>query len=390
MKDDYEPKDTIPFELGRHFAHLGDTSGVVITDEELETALRRLQDAVANQVVPDVWGRLAAEGDAAMEVEPSALYVSPTPESTQGVIDSNRPVADHPKGKRGLGRSRRWGRVASGVAAAAVLFGLFATPVGGKVMAGAMKTLYFQNLMGVNEDDLTQIESALTNVSENGTAKHIDLHKYGSVQMSGGEYVQPNPTLAQAKKLAGIPIKMLPGFDAKKDNVDYVAARDVTFHFNVDAINDLLHRLGGKTEFPASVKGQPIVLHVPAQITEQVAEGGNYMNLSALQMPTVQVPSGVDLNQVRQALIDLPFLPTDLQQSLSEMQNWKDTLYVPVDGKVTNLTLNGYPAVLQYEGTGVQPTIIWLEHGILYRLQGSPQMFPTAQSIVEQAKELTE
>lgn len=287
--------------------------------------------------------------------------------------------------KAGLPR-RAWRRIAWGTAAAAVLIGVVATPLGGKAMAAAMQTFYFHNLVGVSVSDLNQIQQALVT---SGVQK-IDLKQYGSVQVMGSNSgFQQNLSLQQASKLVGYPVKTLPGFVAKHDFLGYQSGNEVIFHLNVNAINSLVARLGGKVMFPTSVNEQPIAVQVPPQVVENVVVRGTEVSLTMRRLPVVQVPDNVDMNQVRQALIGLPFLPQDIQQSLTTSSNWQDTLYLPVGGKAINMTLNGNPAVLQVLPGGQQRQIMWLEHGVLYQLSGSTEAFPTNASIIAQAKGLS-
>jgi len=290
-------------------------------------------------------------------------------------------------GKAKASHRRMWRRVAWGAVAAVALIGVVATPLGSKAMAAAMQTLYFHNLVGVGQSDINQIQQAL----QTSGVQSIDLKRYGSLQVTGGNGgAQQNLSLAQASKLAGYPIKTLPGFDAKQDSLSYTPGYGVVFRLNVNAINGLIATLGGKTKFPASVNQQPISVQVPPQFYETVGQNGNGMFLSILQIPTVQVPDSVNMNEVRQALMGLPFLPSDIRQSLATSSNWQNSIYVADGGSVTNMTLNGYSAVLQSMPGGQQRSVVWMENGKLYRLSGPPRAFPTDASIVAEAKELSQ
>ncbi|MFD1673879.1 hypothetical protein [Alicyclobacillus fodiniaquatilis] len=387
MKDEEMQKDPTQSQETGKLAYFRDAGAFALTDAEIEAALQRLQMTVREESVPLAW-TVSDEVHAPFETGGAQVNgeLQNSADALQSVASSKTNVVHlNAKRVRAAGAKRIW-RFASGVVAAAVLVGLMVTPIGNKVMAGAMQALYFHNIVGVGQDDMNQIEKAL---STSGTSR-IDLKQYGSMEVSGGSDAEPNLTLAKAQQLMGIPVKALPGYDAKQDSVYYTPGENITFRLHVAAINQLIHRFGGATDFPPAVDSKAIVFHVPARTDEEVdGKDGRWMDLDELQMPSIEVPSGVDLNQIRQALLNLPFLPSDIRQSLSTSADWKDTLYVPVDGKVTNLSVNGYAAILQNNGQGSNPSILWLENGVLYELSGSTKTFPTDAALVAQAKELT-
>lgn len=414
--DRHEHKDSTLFRKPSKLTRGQTERDFAITEEEVELALRRLQARVEGEAPAAFWQPNVAPERPEGEGQTPAHLVPPM---THGeVVSTGAPQRDlqqpenaglsvlgaSPKGtsllsdtlgvsrkakghqKAGLPR-RAWRRIAWGTAAAAVLIGVVATPLGGKAMAAAMQTFYFHNLVGVSVSDLNQIQQALVT---SGVQK-IDLKQYGSVQVMGSNNkgFQQNLSVQQASKLVGYPIKTLPGFDAKRDLLSYQSGNQVIFHLNVNAINSLVARLGGKAMFPTSVNEQPIAVQVPPQVVENVVVRGTEVSLTMRKLPVVQVPDNVDMNQVRQALIGLPFLPQDIRQSLTTSSNWQDTLYLPVGGKAINMTLNGNPAVLQVLPGGQQRQIMWLEHGVLYQLSGSTEAFPTNASIIAQAKGLS-
>lgn len=358
-----------------------------VTEEEIEQALGRLYAVVEGEQAPETW-KSETDAQAWQPLEPVQL------EET-GVLSAD--VAQ-PKKRGGRSRNysarrrRRWAWTA---AAAVVVVGTLLSPFGTKAMAAAMQTLYFHNVVGVGQDDLSQIQQALQGATGTASSQSIDLKQYGSVDVSGDSNGnQSNLTVDAASKLVGYSIATLPGFDASHDTVYYSPSSQVTFRLKTGAINSLIERLGGKNPLPSSVNEEPVVVQIPARVSEDVSgKNSNVdMSLTQMKMPTVQVPGDVDLNQVKQALLDLPFLPSDIRQSLQTSTNWQDTLYVPVGGKVTNLTVNGYSAVLQTYGSGDSQdrSMLWVEHGVLYQLSGSPSAFLTDASIIAVAKELSQ
>lgn len=390
-------KESISFNSGQRGMRNATNDALVVTDEEVELALRNLQMIVAGESVPSIWQDEVADGwngeGAGVQSHREDGITEPISQMELSIasMDSaarlSREPSHHVETSRSKSSRRRtWRKAAFGGVAAVVLVGLLASPLGSKAMAAAMQTLYFHNIVGVGQNDLNQIQQAFYSSG----VQNIDLKQYGSVEVSGNQGGQQNVTVDDASKLIGFPVKTLPGFNPKTDNLSYTQSSSVTFRLNVGAINQLFSQLGGKDAFPDSVNQEPITVQVPPQIYESVSGAKSQMFLSIRKMQTIQVPGNVDMNQVRNALMGLPFLPSDIRQSLQTSADWQDTLYLPVGGKLTNMTINGYTAILQSYPGSQQRSIIWLENGVLYQLNGSLQAFPTDASIISLAKELSQ
>ncbi len=393
MKDNFR-KGITPSEPELESEYTQGACSFVLHNDEIEMALTRLQATVSGEKTHERWTSFETANSPVLDIQDRDSN-APSDGSSEAANFvhyfevSQKPQSESSKLRVVTPNHKRWGKLISGTASVAVLIGLFASPMGSKAIAGAMHTLYIQNVVGVGHDDLTQVENALSSVTDGGTKK-VDLKAYGSVEISGRNNQTQSLTLSDASTRMEIPIKALPGLDVKHDKVDFTDEQDITLHLKVDAINRLITQLGGKETLPKAVDGEPIVIHIPGQLSEHVGSGGKDMNLNEIQMPSIQVPSDVDMNQVRQVLLDLPFLPSEIRQSLLSSENWENTLYVPTDGKVTNLTINGYQAVLQNSGQGQRryASILWLENGVLFELSGTNQVFPTDDSLIAQAKEL--
>ncbi|MBX5437080.1 MAG: hypothetical protein IRZ33_07675 [Alicyclobacillaceae bacterium] len=363
-----------------------------ITQDDVEQAWQRFVRTVTNEPVPDVWrqssggaaaGPPPAGGDGAVVVREIAFDRSEPfrTESAAEAVGSAESVR-----RRRAFRHRRWWK---GMAAAAVLLaagGLFASPAGDRVLADAMQTLYFQNLMGVGGEDLTQIANAL----DDAGIHQVDLSQYGTVEKSGGDSESHAMTLAAAEQATGLSVPTLPNFNPASDHVFVTGARVYTFRLHVDAINRLIRMLGGTHPLPQAADGVPIVVRLPGQVFEQSQDAnGSSVGLDVTGVPTVEVPPDVDLNAVRQALIGLPFLPSDIRQSLMQADEWQKTLYLPVGGQPVDVTVNGHAAVAVLASRGSGASITWLANGTLYQLTGSPKTFPTVHSLVQAAEALT-
>jgi hypothetical protein len=83
---------------------------------------------------------------------------------------------------------------------------------------------------------------------------------------------------------------------------------------------------------------------------------------------------------VRQALTGLPFLPSDIRQSL-QGSDWTQTVYVPAGGNAKTVQVGDHEVLIsEYHGSR---RAIWLAHGYAYQLIGSVSRFPTEVSLLK-------
>ncbi|MDB5083699.1 MAG: hypothetical protein JWN30_585, partial [Bacilli bacterium] len=227
---------------------------------------------------------------------------------------------------------------------------------------------------------------------------HIDLKQYGQID-SQGQNASRSVSIAEASQLMGHPIKPLPGTDPQNDRVSYASGSDIVFQLHTVPINTLLQRLGGKTTFPSTIDGRPFVFHVPPSVNlnnSNADQQHTSYNLQILKAPSLDVPAGVDIEQVRQALLDLPFLQGNARNSLLRTEDWKNTLFLPMgSGNTQNITLNGHEAVLN-SGPGFGE-LMWLQDGYIYTLEawtdsgqsGPPHSVPSTDNLISMAKEIS-
>ncbi|KIL40707.1 hypothetical protein SD70_11510 [Gordoniibacillus kamchatkensis] len=282
---------------------------------------------------------------------------------------STQPEAERPFTKNKL-RYRPW---LAAALAAGLTVGLFTTSWGDKALAAMLQTFRVRHLTGVaiGQEDWDKVTQAL---QQGGvSAQELSLDKFGTVSAKGGG--EPSRmTLAEASKAIGVPVKLLPGQQAEQvKDVLVVPQTEFTLLLHVDEVNRMLNRLGAKTTFPAAVDGQPIAGILPQSV--QVSDYGGGANRagtrSLLQMkqPQLDVPGNIDVEQVRKAVLDLPFLPADARRKLEGAADWRQTLFVPVNGKSGETRIGGREVI--YTGSGQWRAAIWLDGEWLYHLNGA-------------------
>jgi hypothetical protein len=371
-----------------------------VKDEPVPTAWQALKAQLAQGAETPVEG---VTGSDAMPTGAAMSDVSEQPDSRQqGTLELRQGMPDfqrdslaaelqdtkHPDARTHMGRARgRWWRLgAAGVAVVLCGAGLFGSPLGEKAIAAAMQTFYVHHLQTISPNEVQDILNNLEYNRKNHQS--YNLKHYGSIQVVSSEKTSLSPvSLGEAVKRSGYRIPSLPGVPQKDVTAQYMPQAQVTLRLHVGAINRLIWQLGGKTGFPANADGVPIVLTFPPQL-QLYAKDDKHISetLSVMRVPSVQVPQEVNLNQVRQALTGLPFLPDDVRRSL-QGPDWTHTVYVPANKDTRTVNVGGTDVVIE-SNHGLR-TALWLAHGYAFQLSGSTKVFPTEDAMLDAVKEIS-
>ncbi|WP_409340518.1 hypothetical protein [Paenibacillus sp. MBLB4367] len=305
-------------------------------------------------------------------------------EATEAASASMANVADGAWRTERPGK-RRLRRLTAGVAAAVMVIGLMATPLGDRALAAMQQTFRIQHMVGVgiSADDMTAISGLLDRGSPDGD-RSFNLAQYGTLTQSGGGEAR-TVTWEEAEKQMGAPLLQLGSSAAPV----FQPATTLTFHLNVEAVNRLLIRLGSSTTLPAEADGKAIRLHIPDGIATTGTLSGKPMRLLQFGKPELTVESGIDAATVREAVLGLPVLPDSLRTKLAGIGDWQSTLPVPArDGVTTSLRLGGHDAVMSVNGTNRY--LLWLNGDRMGLLSGDTKDFPTESTFKRAAEELVQ
>lgn len=115
---------------------------------------------------------------------------------------------------------------------------------------------------------------------------------------------------------------------------------------DADGINEFLARLGSGTLLPREIDGRTFTITIPGGSVGRYVDRVTDRTLVAFvgAAPTLQVPEGVDMLAVRDALLRLPVLPGNWKKALEGIDDWTRTLPVPdPTGRAEEITLDGAP-----------------------------------------------
>jgi hypothetical protein len=172
-----------------------------------------------------------------------------------------------------------------------------------------------------------------------------------------------------------VPSDLPSGFDSAP--TAYVSdAGTATYTLNVAEANALVQRMGlpifslpDATQYPTLTFN----LLVPkAAVLDYQNADGQHLLVGQMESPTLVIPQGIDMNALREDILQLPFLPTDLVAQLRQVKDWQHTLIVPVPSGASSsdVTMHGEPALLIEGKNGEGSAVLWQKNGLLYIVAG--------------------
>ncbi len=163
----------------------------------------------------------------------------------------------------------------------------------------------------------------------------------------------------------------------------------VTFTPDLKKVRAYLAAIGAaNVQLPDNLDGAPITLQMPptastlylekgasvrnAEGVPMPAVGQKFLYLGAGSSPTMNVPDGLNVDQIRTEVLKMPGLPADLVNQLKSIDDWRSTVVVPVvKGTSHEVSIQGQTglAIVQPDGQGA--SLIWPRDGKVYVISGS-------------------
>ncbi|ATW26042.1 hypothetical protein DCMF_15795 [Candidatus Formimonas warabiya] len=270
---------------------------------------------------------------------------------------------------------QKYRKLAGAVAAAACLGILFSfAPV--RTWAAQFLTLFrVQNVATttISVEDMEKISQAFDDQGIN-----LDIKNLGKVEnQKKGKHRSVD--LEEAKELLGytpLTPSYLPDNMAWSQELSYEPENIIAFTFDINNLNTVVEQLGGTHLFPENLDGQTFTLFLPDSVTVSAKSGEEGKNqaihLLQAKSPEMDVPKDVDVEEVRNAVLDLPVIPDDVKQKLAALKNWQNTLYVPqpAHGSTKPIKINGIDGVAITDQGKKDEILIWQDQGYFYSLGG--------------------
>jgi len=165
---------------------------------------------------------------------------------------------------------------------------------------------------------------------------------------------------------------------AKPTSSSYTLNVDVTKQYLAMANQPELNGL----PWPSGVTQLTFGLDTPAAVATYygdkqqgfgIVQMANLPNAGSGAGPALKLPSELDVNAFRAALLALPGLPQDTVNQLKNVKDWDRTLIIPVpqDATTKNVTINGNAGLLILDGQGRGSLLLWQANGNLYAVGGT-------------------
>ncbi|ATF14842.1 hypothetical protein A616_23615 [Brevibacillus brevis X23] len=283
-------------------------------------------------------------------------------------------------------QTKRW---VTGASAAAVLAVSLSFP---QVQAAANDFLSIFRMdkvefVKVTQEDLRELEQWIAN----GNVGEMELNGIGKIWIDENDqekleqrsYYYNNKESAEK---AGVKLPQLPQ-DVTVDSVNVNSPYTMHMEIDADRANKLLGQLQVEARFDEKLSGKRFSLKIPQMQNVWMTAGKESYGYSVVDAPELTAPEGVDLAQLRETLLALPFIPDQVKKQMISIEDWQHTLPVPymADGesKMKEVKVNGQNGMLI---TGEYNThLMWQQDGQIHMLEGSEK---NADRLLNFAKQL--
>ncbi|EJL28163.1 anti-sigma factor [Brevibacillus sp. BC25] len=283
-------------------------------------------------------------------------------------------------------QTKRW---VTGASAAAVLAVSLSFP---QVQAAANDFLSIFRMdkvefVKVTQEDMQELEQWIAN----GNWGETELPGIGKIWMDKNDqekleqrsYYYNNKESAEK---AGVKLPQLPQ-DVTVDSVDIQSPFTMHMEIDADRANKLLAQLQVEARFDEKLSGKRFSLKIPQMQQVRMLVGKDNISYFVVNAPELSAPEGVDLAQLRETLLALPFIPDQVKKQMISIEDWQHTLPVPymADGesKMKEVKVNGQNGMLI---TGeYNAHLMWQQDGQIHMLEGSEK---SADGLLDFAKQL--
>ncbi|PWK07854.1 anti-sigma factor family protein [Tumebacillus permanentifrigoris] len=259
-----------------------------------------------------------------------------------------------------------------GTGAAVVLVGSLAIPA---VQAAADEVLSLfraQKIqtIQVTKQDLNQMQEWISS----GAAGEMSLQGLGKIWSTDDSHTVQTFNSAAEAQAAGYTPAVPTGFQLNTLTV----RPEHTLHFqlNVERANALLKQLGSKSTLDKNLDNQDFSVHFPQTLITTLTatkDSNQHYTYTTFASPALQVPRGVDVNQLRETILQLPMLPENIRKQLASIEDWQHTVPVPTlagsGQNLTQTTVNGGDGL--YFTEGHQSSLYWQANNHLHLIESA-------------------
>ncbi|WGV58652.1 zf-HC2 domain-containing protein [Brevibacillus brevis] len=269
-------------------------------------------------------------------------------------------------------QTKRW---VTGASAAAVLAVSLSFP---QVQAAANDFLSIFRMdkvefVKVTQEDLREVEQWIAS----GNWGETELPGIGKIWMDKNDQEKLEQRShyynnKESAEKAGVKLPQLPQ-NVTVDSVEIQSPFTMHMEIDADRANKLLAQLQVEARFDEKLSGKRFSLKIPQMQKVWMTAGKESYGYSVMDAPELTAPEGVDLAQLRETILALPFIPDQVKKQMISIEDWQHTLPVPymADGesKMKEVKVNGQKGMLITGKYNVH--LMWQQDGHIHMLEGS-------------------
>lgn len=162
-------------------------------------------------------------------------------------------------------------------------------------------------------------------------------------------------------------------FDGVEPQIYVGDPAHIEYTFDVAAVQSILGTISMKPTGlpdPAETPRATVSLDVYPSAVMLYQAGDQRLVVGQTESPVLNIPSEIDVEQMRDAILSIPGLPSDLVAQLRAVNDWQHTLIIPVPAGATTSQkkVDGAPALLIEAEEGA--AVLWQKDGVLYFVGG--------------------
>lgn len=211
-----------------------------------------------------------------------------------------------------------------GAAAAVLALAVFLSWAPGRSLATQFLNVFRMEkiqVVKITPEDMIQLDKLF-----NGQGGEAEIKNFGRVEIQRPAEPRVEVDPPRVAALSGLQLE-LPVTLAGRERVAISVEQSptVTFTPDVEKLNSYLQKHGGVL-MPADLAGKSFTLNIPPLVRADYGRPPEGFALYAARDLTIDAPKDVDPGALRQALLNLPFLPENLRRQLVSIDDWQHTL----------------------------------------------------------------
>ncbi|GGD11297.1 zf-HC2 domain-containing protein [Pontibacillus salipaludis] len=254
--------------------------------------------------------------------------------------------------------------IASGMAAATI-FGSLAFPQV-QVAADQFLSMFRVNqveMVKLTQEDMNEVDQWLSR-EEEGTYELKGLGEIGISDRTtdfNSYSEQSRFNRVQEAEEAGYDVPEIDSFTFESLNID--PGYKMSFNLDVTKANNLLTQFGVERQFDQALDGKTFSLQVGESRNFDFRKEEKQVSYSKVDAPTFAVPKGTSVEELKDTLLELPFVPYNVKRQIQQIQSIEETLPLPYieheDEELEELNIAGNKGYLMNSDSGA--TIMWQE-----------------------------